>query len=417
KTTKYEFGHIAYNITNTLSKNNCIFNVQRHSEFVKIICARHQSTIDRKSMETVVNASEAAQEIQKAVESTTDTVIEKVSISELPDVPAIPEVVETVLKVHPNGELTLQSIGLGGYSPVGLVQSALEWVHISCDLPWWQTIVVSTLCIRLLLFPLVILGQRHLANTQKYLPEVQKIQSKMTTARQLGDQYEAAMYGQELYKFMKEKNVNPLKSVFITLLQAPVFISCFLGLRGMTNIPVESLRTGGILWFTDLAIPDPYYLLPIFTSATMFLTIEFSILSANTMANQTMTMYLFRAVPLVILPFFFNFPSAILLYWLSTNTFTLAQVGILKIEIIRKLCKIPLVVVHKQKTSSKRKKGFVEGFKNSWTNMKISQKLANQAQADAIQFNEAAKGPIRKTFKYDPTKKPPTAAQILSKKR
>lgn len=42
----------------------------------------------------------------------------------------------------------------------------------------------------------------------------------------------------------------------------------------MANVPVDSMRTGGLFWFTDLTLPDPYYLLPILTSATMWLTIE-----------------------------------------------------------------------------------------------------------------------------------------------
>lgn len=54
----------------------------------------------------------------------------------------------------------------------------------------------------------------------------------------------------------------------------PLFVSFFMGLRGMANVPVDSMRTGGLFWFTDLTLPDPYYLLPILTSATMWLTIE-----------------------------------------------------------------------------------------------------------------------------------------------
>lgn len=54
----------------------------------------------------------------------------------------------------------------------------------------------------------------------------------------------------------------------------PVFISVFMGLRGMANVPIESLRTGGMLWFTDLTLADQYYLLPIITSATLYLTVE-----------------------------------------------------------------------------------------------------------------------------------------------
>lgn len=54
----------------------------------------------------------------------------------------------------------------------------------------------------------------------------------------------------------------------------PFFLSFFFGLRGMAELPVESLRTGGILWFSDLTIPDPTYILPVLTCLTMYITIE-----------------------------------------------------------------------------------------------------------------------------------------------
>lgn len=50
---------------------------------------------------------------------------------------------ENIVKVHPNGEPTLESIGLGGYSPVGLIQRFMEFMHISYDIPWWTTIVIG----------------------------------------------------------------------------------------------------------------------------------------------------------------------------------------------------------------------------------------------------------------------------------
>ena len=56
----------------------------------------------------------------------------------------------------------------------------------------------------------------------------------------------------------------------------PFFISFFLGIRGLTNYPLESMMNGGLLWFPDLTLCDPYYILPIFTAVTMFITMEVS---------------------------------------------------------------------------------------------------------------------------------------------
>lgn len=83
-----------------------------------------------------------------------------------------------------------------------------------------------------------------------------------------------ARLGHELAAFMKEKEVNPIKGLIVPLCQAPIFMSMFFGLRGMTNVPVESMMNGGLFWFKDLVLPDPYYILPVLTCATMYLTIK-----------------------------------------------------------------------------------------------------------------------------------------------
>ena len=56
--------------------------------------------------------------------------------------------------------------------------------------------------------------------------------------------------------------------------QAPVFISFFIALRKMAYLPVPSLQTGGALWFPDLTMADPFYLLPIAVTGTMFFILE-----------------------------------------------------------------------------------------------------------------------------------------------
>lgn len=59
----------------------------------------------------------------------------------------------------------------------------------------------------------------------------------------------------------------------------PFFISFFLGIRGLANYPLESMMNGGTLWFHDLTVADPYYILPVFTAVTLFVTMEVGKLS------------------------------------------------------------------------------------------------------------------------------------------
>ena len=92
-------------------------------------------------------------------------------------------------------------------------------------------------------------------------------------------------------------------------LQIPVFISVFLGLKGMTSLPLESMETGGLLWFTDLTLRDPYYALPLFTSATVFLQLKFATdgISLDTISPNMRKLAL--CLPIVIIPMTVGFPS------------------------------------------------------------------------------------------------------------
>uniref|UniRef100_A0A336KDV5 CSON008117 protein n=1 Tax=Culicoides sonorensis TaxID=179676 RepID=A0A336KDV5_CULSO len=289
----------------------------------------------------------------------------------IPDAPPIPLVqestsaAETVInQIAANGEPTFASIGLGGWSPVGIVQQIMEFFHVTLDIPWWGAIAIGTVIVRTLLFPLVILAQRNAAIMHNNMPQMQVLQAKMTEARQMGNQIDSARYAQELMLFMKEKNLSPFKNMIVPLAQAPLFISFFMGLRQMANTPVQSMTHGGLFWFTDLTMPDQFYLLPIITSFTMLATIELGTDSARLSSQNMQTMrYVLRALPFCILPFTVNFPAAILTYWTCSNFISLAQ---------------------------------------------------QRQRLDEIRFARAGKGPLVKTFKYDPTKPRPSSSDKSS---
>lgn len=323
----------------------------------------------------------------------------------VPDATTIIDISETVQSLAANGEPTFASLGLGGWGPVGLIQNALEFLHVSLDVPWWGAIVIGTVVVRLAMFPLVIMSQRNTALMNNNLPEIQLLQLKMTQARQTGNQLEAARYAQEMMQFMKQKGLNPLKNMIVPLAQAPFFISFFMGLRGMANCPVESMTHGGLWWFMDLTVPDQFFLLPLITSATMWATIELGVDGGRLDAsNMQMMRYFLRAIPLIMIPFTINFPGAILVYWCSSNFISLGQVGLLKIPAVREYFKIPKLLKHSSENLPMKKKGFVEGAKDSWTNLKISRDLADRQRVDELIFTKAGKGPLQKTYKYDPTK-------------
>ncbi|XP_037502532.1 mitochondrial inner membrane protein OXA1L isoform X1 [Rhipicephalus sanguineus] len=326
----------------------------------------------------------------------------------IPAVPPAPTVVPVESFVESLGDdtvvPTLQSVGLGGWSPSGMVQQLLDLLHTSTGLPWWATIAVSTLFVKVLLLPLIIKGQKNSIHMNNNLPQMQHLQAKMTEARNTGNQLEAARLANELMMFMKEKNVNPLKSMIIPLAQAPVFISFFFALRGMANLPMESFKTGGLLWFTDLTVPDPLYILPLITSVSLFCTLELGAESGVRADNLQWTRYVFRCLPVAIFPITMNFPSALLCYWVTSNVFTLCQVGVLRIEAVRKRLDIPALIKHPKSELKLSKKGFVEGVRESFTNTRIAREIEERAKADEVRFKKAGIGPVVKTYTYDPTK-------------
>lgn len=241
----------------------------------------------------------------------------------IPDAPVAPIVNDLASTLEP----TFASIGLGGWSPIGLLQYALEFLHVSCGLPWWGAIIASTICMRICLTPLVVIAQRNSAKMQAVMPQMQAIQVKMTEARQMGNAGETARYSQELMQLMAREKVNPLKNMLVPMAQAPIFISYFIGIRRMVNAPVESLHTGGELWFTDLTLADPYFLLPLLTCSTMALTIHLGVDGMNlNMANGHIIKYVLRGVPVIIFPLIMNFPTAMVIYWSTSNFISLIQV-------------------------------------------------------------------------------------------
>lgn len=260
--------------------------------------------------------------------STDKTIVNLADIPEPPQAPLTPAADTVADVLNSAGEPTFASIGLGGWSPVGVVENCMEFLHVTWDMPWWGAIALGTLVVRTIIFPLVIMAQRNAAKMNNHMPQMQLLQLKMSEARQSGNAIESARYAQEMMLFMKEKQLNPLKNMIVPLAQAPLFISFFMGLRAMANAPVESMREGGLFWFTDLTIADPTFLLPVITSATLYLTIEIGTDSARLSAQNMNTMkYVLRALPIAIFPFTMNFPAAILTYWACSNFISLGQVS------------------------------------------------------------------------------------------
>ncbi len=168
----------------------------------------------------------------------------------------------------------LSSLGLGGYWPSGLIQSAMELLYNNIHLPWWGCVVALTVMLRMATLPLNVKMQvlsAKLANTNK---EAKVYHAKMEECKAAGDQVGASQAGVEIFKMYEREGVNPMMMFPLAIAQAPVFLAMFRGLRGMAVVPVESLQTGGALWFVDLALPDPYFGLPLIACVSFLANLQ-----------------------------------------------------------------------------------------------------------------------------------------------
>ena len=167
------------------------------------------------------------------------------------------------------------ALGLGGYTPPGLLQSLLEFLHVNVHLPWWVAIATATVALRLSLFPLAVRMQRDAAKIANLNPTAAKIHETMAAYKRIGNQLAAAEEGAKLLAIYKKHGVNPAATMLmIPMIQVPLFVSFFWAIRGMAELPLESMKTGGIYWFTDLTVPDPTYVLPLMACLTFISNIE-----------------------------------------------------------------------------------------------------------------------------------------------
>jgi len=300
-------------------------------------------------------------------------------------------------------EVPLTELGLGGYTPVGLIQNLLDFLHLTVGLPWWCAIIGGTIALRALVFPLMIKGQVNTAKLSQIKPELDRLQEKMRDVSNLQNPMAKAQVSIELQDLFKKHDCHPVKGIISPLIQLPMFISFFLALRGMSYLPVESLRTGGLLWFPDLVNADPFYVLPVITAATMLLTIETG--AEAGMANPQMKNMknVFRGMCVIMVPLTYNFPCAIFLYWLTSNAMSLAQVIVLKIPSVKTYFNVPEKMMTLDPAATAKQGSFWQNLKAGYSNAQEAAIVRHEEKMKVKKYEESLKSSTYKeTFEYNP---------------
>ena len=168
----------------------------------------------------------------------------------------------------------LKELGLDyGWGPTGMMEWIIEHIHVYAGTPWWGTITLTAILIRAAMFYGYIGSADNAARMATVAPLTKPLYAKMTAASANSDTTEVMKIRQELQIIQRRAGIKLAKS-FVPLIQAPIGFGTFFLLRGMAKLPVPGLETGGILWFKNLAIPDPFFLLPIATAGVLHLVLR-----------------------------------------------------------------------------------------------------------------------------------------------
>jgi len=174
---------------------------------------------------------------------------------------------------------------------------------------WGWSIVALTLLVRLVLFPLTYKGMVSMNKMKILAPKMKELQVKYK-----GDKQKLNAHTMELYK---KHGANPMGGCLPMILQIPVFYGVY---RVLQNT-VELKGAPWILWIHDLAVMDPYFVLPILMGGSMFLQQR---LAPNNFTDKTQEKIM-KFLPLIFTFFFVTFPAGLTLYWFISNLFSMAQ--------------------------------------------------------------------------------------------
>jgi len=216
-----------------------------------------------------------------------------------------PKETERMIKADNQLELT---VDYGWLTPVS---SPLFWVMTYINRAvnnWGVSIILLTLLVKLVFFPLSAASYKSMARMKKLQPRMQTLKERFGDDKQ---KFQQAMM--EIYK--KEK-INPLGGCLPIVIQIPVFIALYWVLLES----VELRQAPFALWIKDLSLQDPYYVLPILMGASMF-----GQQLLNPAPLDPMQQKIMMALPLVFTIFFLWFPSGLVLYWLVNNVLSIAQ--------------------------------------------------------------------------------------------
>jgi len=199
-----------------------------------------------------------------------------------------------------------------------VMKHVLNFFHANLHLPWAWAIVGTTVVVRMLLVPLTIKQIHSMQNLQRYAPQMKEIQKKYKHDKQ--------KQNEELMKFYRENSINPAASCLPMLLQLPVFIALYYTLKHFnSNFNVGPHANLSWLHFVpDITLHTTafwggYVLLVVYVASQMASTLFMAATADKTQRT------LFMIMPIFFVFIIARFPAGLVLYWVTTNLWTVGQ--------------------------------------------------------------------------------------------
>jgi YidC/Oxa1 family membrane protein insertase len=173
---------------------------------------------------------------------------------------------------------------------------------------WGVAIILLTVLIKLIFFPLSAASYKSMARMKVVAPKLQKMKEQYGDDRQKMSQAMMEMY--------KKEKINPLGGCLPIAVQIPVFIALYWVLLNA----VELRQAPFFGWIKDLSLPDPFYVLPVVMAVSMFIQTKLNPPPPDPVQAKIMLW-----MPLVFSVMFFFFPAGLVLYWVVNNVLSIAQ--------------------------------------------------------------------------------------------
>ncbi|KAI8990398.1 60Kd inner membrane protein-domain-containing protein [Trametes punicea] len=265
----------------------------------------------------------------------------------------------------------LAALGLASWTPAGLCRWGMELIQVSTGMPWFWTIVSATVVSRLILFPLAVKQLRSTAALAPYQSEIAELRDQMAEAQKKRDTVAMQRVALRQQLLHKKAGVSMVDMVLSPLVQFPVTLGMFFGVKKLCDFPLEQLKYSGFQWVPDLTVADPTWTLPII--ATVLMNVQIFV-SMRDLVGQTPQMghimnYL-RILTAASVFLMANLSSGVVVYLISSIVLMITQSLVLRQPAVRRLLGIPLIrIEHRQPAPSMRES---LQYARKWWNDKIA---------------------------------------------